>query len=180
MKRLILITMCAFSFMATHAQEKKVLVAYFSCTGNTGKVAQAIAEATGGNLYRIIPQKAYSTADLDWQNKQSRSSIEMNDASARPPLADKNARVEDYDVIFLGYPIWWNMCPRIINTFLETYDWKDKIIIPFATSGSSSIQNSIQQLKSQYKNLKWGTGKLLNNGTADAAKWSKETLKSMK
>ena len=179
MKKIFLVIMCALSFMATQAQEKKVLVAYFSCTGNTERKAKAIAETVEADLYRILPQKIYTSSDLDWRNARSRSSIEMNDSAARPSLADKKAKIENYEVIFLGYPIWWDMCPRIINTFLEAYDWTGKIVIPFATSGSSSITNSVKQLKLHYSNLKWDTGKLLNKGTEEAVKWSEEIINSM-
>ena len=153
-----------------------MLVAYFSCTGNTETVAKVIAGATGAELYRIQPQKAYSAADLDWRDKQSRSSQEMNDPASRPALADRNARAETYDVIFLGYPIWWNRNPSIIDTFLESYDLSGKTVIPFATSGSSSIQNSLKVLKEQYGKIKWQTGRLFNGNASDAAKWAKEVL----
>lgn len=176
MKRLLLIAACALSVTLTRAQEKKVLVAYFSCTGNTETVAKAIAGATGAELYRIRPQKAYSSADLDWRNEQSRSSREMNDPASRPALADRNARAETYDVIFLGYPIWWNRNPSIIDTFLESYDLSGKTVIPFATSGSSSIQNSLKVLKEQYGKIDWHAGRLFNGNASAAAKWAKEVL----
>ena len=176
MKQLILIIACVLSVTLTYAQEKKVMVAYFSCTGNTETVAKAIAEATDATLYRIQPQTAYSSADLDWRDKQSRSSKEMGDTASRPALADQNAKADTYDVIFLGYPIWWNLCPRIINTFIESYTLNGKTVIPFATSGSSSIQNSVKELKEQYSEINWHTGKLLNGGTSDAVQWAKEAI----
>lgn len=176
MKHLILIIMCVLSVTLTFAQEKKVMVAYFSCTGNTETVAKAIAQATGATLYQIQPQTAYSSADLDWRNKESRSSEEMGDAASRPALANNNARAETYDVIFLGYPIWWNLCPRIINTFIESYNLNGKDVIPFATSGSSSIQNSVKELKEQYGKINWHTGKLFNDGTSGVKKWAEEVI----
>lgn len=176
MKRLILIIACVLSATLTYAQEKKVLVAYFSATGTTETVAKAIAEATGATLYRIQPQAAYTSADLDWRNQQSRSSREMADPASRPALADLNARAANYDVIFLGYPIWWNRCPSIVNTFIESYKLDGKTVIPFATSGSSSIQNSVKVLREQYDKINWYTGKLLNSGASDAAKWAEEIL----
>ena len=178
MKQLILILACVLAGTFTHAQEKKVLVAYFSCTGNTETVAKAIAQATHATLYRIQAEKVYSAADLDWQDKQSRSSIEMGSTTSRPVLADKNAQAESYDVLFLGYPIWWNQSPRIINTFNESYNLKGKTVIPFATSGSSSIQNSTNLLKKQYSDINWQTGRLLNNGTPDAIKWAEGIVKA--
>lgn len=172
MKRLILIIACVLSVAWTYAQEKKVLVAYFSCTGNTENVAKAIAEATDAVLYRIEPQQPYSSADLNWHDTESRSSKEMNDAASRPALADTKAQAETYDLIFLGHPIWWNQCPRIINTFIESYNLKGKTVIPFATSGSSSIENSANELKKQYGDIHWRAGRLCNDGTAKAVKWA--------
>lgn len=176
MKQLILIIACTLSVIGTYAQEKKVMVAYFSCTGTTETVAKAIAGATDATLYRIQPKTPYSSADLDWRNKESRSSKEMGDPASRPALADNNAQAETYDVIFLGYPIWWNVCPHIINTFIESYNLNGKTIIPFATSGSSSIQNSVKELKEQYGEINWHMGKLLNGGTSDAIQWAKEVI----
>lgn len=177
MKRLISLIVCVLSVTWTYAQEKKVLVAYFSCTGNTETVAKAIAEATDAVLYRIQPQQPYSSADLNWRDTESRSSKEMNDAASRPVLADTKAQTETYDLIFLGYPIWWNQCPRIIHTFIESYDLKGKPVIPFATSGSSSIQNSTNELKKQYGDIHWRTGKLCNNGTGEAVKWAEAEVR---
>ncbi|MEL5891937.1 flavodoxin [Bacteroides sp. GD17] len=177
MKRLIMILMCALPLLSLGAQEKKVLVAYFSCTGNTESVAKAIATEVKGDLYRIAPEKAYTNADLDWRNKQSRSSVEMGDEASRPPLADKKAAVEKYDVIFIGFPIWWNTYPRIVNTFLESYNFKGKIVIPFATSGSSSIANSEKMLREHYGNgVTLKPGRLCNDGADASKKWARQTL----
>lgn len=113
----------------------KVLVAYFSCTGTTETAAKAVAEATGGTLYRIRPAKDYTAADLDWRDKSSRSSVEMADPASRPALADSSAAVGRYDVVFLGYPVWWDQCPRIVYTFMEAYDFDGKRVVPFAQLG---------------------------------------------
>ncbi|WP_279136676.1 flavodoxin [Bacteroides acidifaciens] len=156
---------------------KKILVAYFSCTGTTEKVAEAIAETTGGKLYRITPAKAYTSADLDWQNKKSRSSVEMADDKSRPALGGEAIDPKDYDVIFIGYPIWWDLCPRPVNTFLEKYDFSGKTVIPFATSGGSSIANSVKQLKKLYPEVVWKDGKLLNGGAKQAEVWAKQAIK---
>lgn len=155
---------------------KKILVAYFSCTGTTEKVAAAIAKETGGALYRITPVDAYTSADLDWQNKKSRSSVEMADDKSRPALGGETLDLKDYDVVFLGYPIWWDLCPRPINTFLEKYDFSGKVVIPFATSGGSSIANSVKQLKKLYPKAVWQDGKLLNGGTKQAGVWAKQAI----
>lgn len=127
----------------------KKLVAYFSASSATAAVARTLAEAAGADLYEIRPQVPYSPADLDWTNKKSRSSVEMNDKSFRPPLADRDAHVEDYDTIFLGFPIWWYTAPTIINTFLESYDFTGKTIILFATSGGSGLGRTRLRFESQ-------------------------------
>ena len=121
-----------------------------------------MAKITGGELYAITPAQAYTPADLDWNNSQSRSSVEMNDPKSRPALQGKKENIADYDVIFIGYPIWWNLAPRIINTFIESHDLKGKTIIPFATSGSSAITGSTAALKKSYPALNWKEGRLLN------------------
>ena len=140
----------------------KVLVAYFSATGVTARAAQKVAEATGGEVYAITPAKPYTDADLDWRDKQSRSSVEMNDPKARPALGGKRLDVSEYDVVFIGYPIWWDQAPRIINTFIESHDLKGKTVIPFATSGGSTISGSAAMLKRCYPALEWKEGRLLN------------------
>lgn len=140
----------------------KVLIAYFSATGTTAGAAEKLSKVTGGELYEITPAQPYTNADLNWNNKQSRSSLEMNDPKSRPAIRKSSIDIADYDVIFVGYPIWWNLAPRIINTFIESYHLKNKTIILFATSGSSSITNSMATLKKSYPDLIWKEGKLLN------------------
>lgn len=140
----------------------KVLVAYFSATGTTARAAQKVAAATGGELYAVTPAQPYTDADLDWHNAQSRSSVEMNDPKARPALGGKRLDVSGYDIVFIGYPIWWDLAPRIINTFIESHDLKGKTVVPFATSGSSSIAGSAAALKRTYPALNWKEGRLLN------------------
>jgi len=140
----------------------KKLVAYFSASGTTAAVAKTLAEAAGGNLYEIKPQTPYSRADLDWMNKKSRSSVEMKDKSFRPPLADRDAHVEDYDTVFLGFPIWWYTAPTIVNTFLESYDFTGKTIVLFATSGGSGLGRTAADLKPSAPGAVIRDGKLLN------------------
>ena len=125
----------------------KKLVAYFSAGGVTADAAKKIAQAANADLYEIRPEVAYTAADLNWQDKKSRSSVEMNDRTFRPALADKNAKAEEYDVILLGFPIWWYTAPTIINTFLESYELSGKTIILFATSGSTGFDKSAADLK---------------------------------
>lgn len=125
----------------------KKLVAYFSASGVTAQVAKTLAEAVKADLYQIKPAVAYTPADLNWRDKKSRSTLEMEDPTSRPELADKNADVENYDVIFLGFPIWWYVAPHLINTFLETCDFSNKTIVLFATSGGSSFGKTIINLK---------------------------------
>ncbi|MDR2561177.1 MAG: NAD(P)H-dependent oxidoreductase [Holophagales bacterium] len=128
-------------------QMGKKLVAYFSTSGLTRSVAESLAQTANADLYEIKPKVPYTKADLDWQNKQSRSSIEMGDKSSRPELADKDANIAAYDVVFIGFPIWWYVAPTIVNTFLESYDFAGKTIILFATSGSSGMGQTVANLK---------------------------------
>ena len=125
----------------------KKLVAYFSVSGVTAKVADMLADAVGADIYEIRPEVPYTKADLNWMDKKSRSTIEMNDRTSRPAIADKNAKVEQYDTIFLGFPIWWYRAPSIINTFLESYNFSGKKIILFATSGGSKFGKTVEELK---------------------------------
>lgn len=125
----------------------KKLVAYFSASGVTKNVAEVLATAAGADLYQIKPVIPYTPADLNWSDKKSRSSVEMNDPTSRPELADKNAEVKNYDVIFIGFPIWWYVAPHLINTFLESYDFSGKTIVLFATSGGSGFGKTIKELK---------------------------------
>lgn len=126
---------------------RKILVAYFSASGVTERVAKVLADEAKADLYSIRPAEPYTEADLNWQDKNSRSSKEMRDKDFRPALADKHANIQDYDTVFLGFPIWWYVAPTIINTFLESYDFSGKTIILFATSGGSGFGETVQSLK---------------------------------
>ena len=126
---------------------RKKLVAYFSASGVTANAAKTLAEAADADLYEIRPQVPYTKEDLNWMNKNSRSSIEMKNKAFRPAIADANADIESYDVIFVGFPIWWYVAPTIINTFLESYDFSGKKIVLFATSGGSGFGNTVKELK---------------------------------
>ena len=128
-------------------KNQKVLVAYFSATGTTKRVAEKLAAAVNADIYEIKPLTPYTSADLNWHDSNSRSSVEMKDKNARPEIAEDNFSVKDYDVIYLGFPIWWGTAPRIVNTFLEKQDFSNKKIILFATSGSSGIGNTDRDLK---------------------------------
>ena len=150
---------------SNYPKGKRVLVAYFSASGVTAKAAQKLAAVTNGDLYAITPATPYTDADLNWHNRQSRSSVEMNDVNARPQLADQKAHIEDYDVIYIGFPIWWYTAPRIINSFIEAYNFTGKMIVPFATSGGSTIEQSVKDLKKAYPDYKWTPGLLLNGAT---------------
>ena len=125
----------------------ETLVAYFSASGVTAKLAKNLAEAAEADIYEIKPAVPYTNADLNWQDKNSRSSVEMKDKSCRPAIADTDANIADYDTIFVGFPIWWYVAPTIINTFLEAYDFSGKTIILFATSGGSGMGNSAKELR---------------------------------
>lgn len=138
------------------------LVAYFSASGTTAKAAKALAKAAGAELYEIKPAISYTSADLNWMDKRSRSSVEMNDKQSRPALADTDAPVAGYDVIFLGFPIWWYTAPTIINTFLESYDFSGKTIVLFATSGGSGLGKSAAGLRVSVPGARIVDGRLLN------------------
>ena len=125
----------------------KKLVAYFSASGVTAKVADMLADAVGADIYEIRPEVPYTKADLNWMDKKSRSTIEMNDKASRPAVADKDAKIDQYDTIFVGFPIWWFRAPTIINTFLESYDFSGKKVILFATSGGSKFGKTAEELK---------------------------------
>ena len=159
--------------------EKKPLVVYFSATGTTVRAARMIADVTGGTLCEIVPQQTYTSDDLDWNDKQSRSSVEMNNPDARPAVKDTKIDFAAYDVIFIGYPICWNQAPRIINTFIESHDLKSKTLVPFATSGGSGINNSAEELKKTYPDLEWQKGKLLNGANCDVIRaWVSDLAKN--
>jgi len=151
----------------------KTLVAYFSCTGNTKGVAEKIADAAGGDLWEIEPAEPYTASDLDYGDSGSRTSKEQNDPSARPALKEKMATMAGYDVVYLGYPIWWGIAPRIILTFLESHDLAGKTVIPFCTSGSSGIGSSAADLRSLAPDATWETGRRFpaNASKSDVEAW---------
>ena len=138
------------------------LVAYFSATGTTAKAARMLAKAMGAALYEIRPAVPYTSADLNWMDKRSRSSVEMKDPHSRPALADTQAPVADCDVIFLGFPVWWYVAPTILNTFLEAYDFSGKTIVLFATSGGSGLGESAAGLRCSAPGARILDGRLLN------------------
>lgn len=146
----------------------KTLVAYFSASGTTKCVAEKLALTTGSDLYEIKPAVPYTRADLNWQDKQSRSSMEMNNLSSRPELADKNANIAEYDRIFLGFPIWWYTAPTIIRSFLESYDFTGKTIILFATSGGSGLGKTAKELSSSCPGARIIEGQTLNGNPSES------------
>lgn len=150
------------------------LVAYFSASGVTAKVAEKLSEAIGADLYAIEPEVPYTKADLDWMDKKSRSTIEMNNPASRPAIAGKRDNMNDYDTLFVGFPIWWYVAPTIINTFLESYDLTGKTIIPFATSGGSDMGKTNEKLLPSCKGAKLLDGKVFKASVsgADLAKWA--------
>ena len=146
----------------------KKLVAYFSASGTTAETAKKLAQAAQADIYEIKPAEPYTRADLNWMDKNSRSSVEMKNKSSRPALADKDAGIEKYDVIFVGYPVWWYTAPTIINTFLESYDFTGKTIILFATSGGSGFGKAVKDLQASAPKAVIKEGKILN-GRQDVA-----------
>ena len=146
--------------------ENKILVAYFSATNTTRGVAENIADILNADLYEIIPQQPYTSDDLNYGNDSSRSSIEMNDVQSRPEISNTVENMEQYDTVFIGYPIWWGQAPRIIDTFVESYDFSGKTIIPFCTSGSSSIGSSARNLQALTNNANWLSGQRFSGGSS--------------
>ncbi|MFR7762208.1 MAG: flavodoxin [Eubacterium sp.] len=140
----------------------KVLVTYFSASGVTAKTANKLAKEVDGDLFEIEPKEKYTSADLNWMDKKSRSSVEMNDPASRPEIAKQVENMDMYDTVLVGFPIWWYVEPKIIDTFLDSYDFAGKTVIPFATSGGSGIENVEKNLQKEYQNINWGKGKLLN------------------
>ncbi len=156
----------------------KTLVAYFSASGVTKRLSENLAGAIGANLFEIVPEKPYTEADLNWQDAGSRSSVEMKDRACRPAIASKLENMEQYDVVFLGFPVWWYREPSIIDTFAEAYDFNGKRIVPFATSGSSGIGDSGKNIGELAKGSKTDAGKRFPaNASADELKqWAEEYL----
>ena len=152
----------------------KKLVAYFSASGTTKKVAEMIAEGTKADVFEIEPQIPYTKADLNWMDKKSRSSVEMSDKKYRPEMKGKELDISSYDEILLGFPIWWYVAPTIINTFLEMYDFRGKKIVLFATSGGSGFGNTVKELQPSAPDAVITEGSLLNRGTKqEISEWVK-------
>lgn len=169
----ICLTACAQNGKkSAKASSNKALVAYFSATGNTAREAKLLAAAAGADIFEITPAQKYTSADLDWHVKTSRSTLENNDPKSRPALKNAVLKTSNYSTVFLGYPIWWGVAPKVINTFIEKYNLRGKTIIPFATSGGSDISKSVKALKATYPNLTFKNGKLMNGmGQAEIKKW---------
>lgn len=161
--------------------EHKVLVVYFSATHTTQGVAKKIADVLNADLYEIKPQDPYTDEDLDYNNDKSRSTVEMNDPDARPAIAGSVKNMEQYKTVFLGYPIWWGEAPRILSTFVESYDFSEKTMIPFCTSGGSGIGNSANKLKELTNGAKWLDGKRFegNDSKKTIEKWTNSLKKNL-
>ena len=152
----------------------KTLVVYFSASGTTRKIAEMIAEVGDFSLYEITPKELYTSDDLNWMNKKSRSSVEMSNKKIRPEITDTDAHIKEYDTIILGFPIWWYVAPTIVNTFLEKYDFYGKKIVLFATSGGSGFGNTVKELKPSAPGAEIVEGKLLNRANKqEIEKWVK-------
>ena len=141
---------------------KKTLVVYFSATGTTKAAAQRLAKEFNADLYEITPEVPYTAADLDWRDKQSRSTIEMNDKTSRPAIKGRCENIADYDTVWIGFPIWWYTAPTIVNTFIEAHDLSGKTLNVFATSGGSGVTGSAKDLKKAYPQYTWGESRLMN------------------
>ncbi len=151
----------------------KILVAYFSASGETAKLAKTVSEVTGGDLFEIEPEQRYTSADLNWNDKHSRSTVEMDNENSRPAIAGEVADMEQYDTVFVGFPIWWYQAPRIIETFLESYDFSGKRVIPFATSGGSGMGKTAEILKASCPGAVLDSGKRMSSreSAASVQKW---------
>ena len=151
----------------------KKLVAYFSASGTTKKVAERLAKAAGADLFEIRPAIPYTSADLNWMDKKSRSSVEMNAPDSRPEIAETIPNMVDYDTVFIGFPIWWYVAPHIIHTFVESYDFSGKTLVPFATSGGSGMGKTVDELRKLCPNADWKAGKLINDvSDQEIAAWA--------
>ena len=158
----LMLTACAQNKQGKENNMKKTLVAYFSATGNTKAAAERLAKETNADLYEIAPEQPYTAADLDWTNKQSRSSLEMKDKSSRPAIKGVYENMADYDTVWIGFPVWWYTAPTIINTFIEAHDLSGKVLNVFATSGGSDVTGSAADLKKAYPQYNWGESRLMN------------------
>lgn len=156
----------------------KALVAYFSASGVTAKPAERLARVIGADLFEIVPEVPYTQADLDWMNKKSRSTLEMNDRSCRPAIRDAVENMETYDVVFVGFPIWWYREPSIIDTFMEAYDFSGKTVVPFATSGGSAMGEAGKNMQALAAGAKVLPGKRFSGSVSESelAKWAAEWL----
>ena len=152
---------------------RKVLIAYFSASGVTARAAREMAQATGADLYEIRPAEPYTAADLNWMDKGSRSTREMQDPACRPAVAEPVEDMGQYETVFVGFPIWWGVEPRIVDTFLEGYDFSGKTLIPFATSGGSGVGRAEKSLRERCPKAAWQQGRLVNSG---GAAWAKSVL----
>ena len=176
MRHILLTLAAAMMFFTACGQSKnemKTLVAYFSATGTTEAVAKDLAEVTCATLYEIKPEVKYTAADLDWRDKSSRSSVEMQDKNSRPAFVKDLKDADSYDCIFIGFPVWWYTAPTIINTFIEAYGFEGKTVIFFATSGGSTIDKANKDFAAAYPKINWKAGKTLNGASkADIRAWA--------
>ena len=172
----ITFTACGQNSKKSGSEATKTLVAYFSATGTTAAVAKDLAEVTEATLYEIKPEVKYTAEDLDWTDKTSRSTLEMQDRGSRPAIIKDLKDADNYDVIYIGFPVWWYTAPTIINTFIETYGFKDKTVSFFATSGGSSLEKANAEFKEAYPEINWKDGKTLNKASKEDIKAWVDTL----
>ncbi len=159
---LLSLTACAQNKPKENNEMKKTLVAYFSATGTTKRAAEKLAKEKNADLFEIVPAQPYTAADLDWRDKESRSTLEMKDKSSRPAVSSKLENLANYDTVWIGFPVWWYTAPTIVNTFIESCDFSGKVLCVFATSGGSGVEGSAADLKKAYPHYRWGESKLLN------------------
>lgn len=175
MKKILMALIATLGLATSTSAQSRIVVTYFSATGTTRAAAQELAKVMGADTYEITPAVPYTSADLNWRDKKSRSTIEMKNPNSRPALGGTKFASDKYDVVFIGFPVWWYVAPTIINTFIESYDLSGKTIIPFATSGGSPIENCEDQLRKTYPKLNWRHGELLNDvDSRTLLNWKKE------
>lgn len=178
---LVALVACSGNKQQNETKKMKTLVAYFSATGTTKAVAERLAKEADADLYEITPEQEYTAEDLDWHSETSRSSVEMKDKTSRPAIKLTLKDAEKYDVVYVGFPIWWYTAPTIINTFMDAYKFDGKVVIPFATSGGSTIDKAAGDLNEAYPSVNWKEGRLLNGATDEDLKaWVEENRKLLK
>ena len=177
MKKMIIALAALAGLCSCTGKQNTPLVAYFSATGTTRAAAEILAEQAGADLLEIVPEVAYTDADLDWRDSTSRSTLEMKDRSSRPAIKTPSADAGTYDTVYIGFPVWWGVAPTVVNTFIESADLTGKTVVVFATSGGSTTEGSVKAFQETYPDIEWVDGGLLNEASPESAKAFLSALK---